>query len=257
MRSPVPDAAGREAWVVIPAKDEVLRAGMAIDALDAASAEAGGTVHLVFVDDGSTDGTGRLLAERMNAWRWGDGVVLPGPAAGVGWARRTGLDHALAAAAGRDRADLLIATTDADSCVPPHWLVALHALLDGGHEVIAGDVVLEGTADPSLTAARAARLAHRLESVRRHDAAAEHPHFAGANLAWTAEALRSLTPLPTPPALEDDALHRACVAKGLRITRDATFPVTTSARTDGRASLGLSAALRADAARLGLEPTAA
>lgn len=249
--------ARRAAWVIIPAKDEVHRVGTAIDALSVAAGQAGGPVHVVVVDDGSTDGTGEVVARRLDAWGWGDATVLPGPAAGVGWARRIGLDHGLAAAGRAGRDDALIATTDADSRVPPHWLQAMHALLDEGHEVIAGDVVLDPGTDPGLIAARDERLAQRLEVVRRLDVTAEHPHFAGANLGWTARTLQRLTPLPTPPALEDDALHRACLAIGLRIARDARFPVTTSARTDGRAALGLAAALRADAQRLGLEPTAA
>lgn len=253
----MPERSSREAWVVIPAKDEVRRLRAAIDALGAAAAHAPGPVHLVIVDDGSTDGTTELAAERAAVWRWGDAVVLPGPAAGVGWARRVGLDHALAAAGRRPEDDALIATTDADSRVPAHWFQGLLSAVDTGYDVIAGDVHLDRSADPALVAARAERLAARLVAVRRRDPSASHPHFAGANLAWVSSALRRLTPLPTPPSLEDDALHRACLAEGLRISHDAAFPVSTSPRTDGRAALGLSAALRADAVRLGIEPAPA
>lgn len=252
-RERVHDTTQRAAWIAMPAKDEASTIGVAIDALSVAAAQVQGPVHLVVVDDGSTDETAEIAAARLDGWLWGASTLLPGPAAGVGWARRVGLDHALTAANARGAGDALIATTDADSRVPPHWLQALHARLDEGHVVLAGDIVLDRGAPAELVAARDARLAWRLAQVRQRDPDAQHPHFAGANLAWAASALTQLTPLPTPPALEDDALRRACERVGLPVLRDATFPVTTSARTEGRAELGLAAALQADAERLGLE----
>ena len=204
------------------------------------------------VDDGSTDATAAIAQAKVEAWPHGTARLLPGPASGAGWARRIGLDHALAAAGASNHSGALIATTDADSRVPAHWLTAIGALADQGHQVIAGDVCLDRDADPQLVEARGRRLVERLVEVQRRHPQAEHPHFAGANLAWSADALASLTPLPTPVALEDDALRARCDARGLDIVRDASFPVVTSSRTVGRAKLGLAAALADDARRLGL-----
>ncbi|MDQ8043586.1 MAG: glycosyltransferase [Patulibacter sp.] len=248
----------RDAWVVMPARDEVDRLGDAVDAVDvAAQHAAAGRTHLVLVDDGSTDGTSEVARAAARAWRHGTAVVLAGPGAGSGWARRTGLDHALLMVRRAADGEGLIATTDADSRVPPHWLSRLHALVDAGHEVIAGDIALEPGTHPQLVAARAARLAGRLADVLRTDPRADHPHFAGANLGFTARALASLEPLPTPSSLEDDALRARCEALTLPILRDASFAVTTSPRLDGRAAVGLASALAADAGRLGLLPNEA
>lgn len=241
-------------WVVVPARNEEERIGDALDAIGRAAERIAGHVHLVAVDDGSSDGTAAIIGGQAAQWGFGEARSLAGPSAGSGWARRVGLDHALTAATVAGRPDAVIASTDADSRVPSHWLEAIHRLTERGHAVVAGDVRLEASADPRLVRARGGRLAARLRDVRRDDPDAAHPHFAGANLAFTAAALTQLTPLPTPRALEDDALHKRCRALGLDVVRDASFPVVTSARTQGRAELGLAAALRCDALRLGLDP---
>jgi glycosyltransferase involved in cell wall biosynthesis len=235
----------------MPARNEALSIGGALGALRRAAEAAGGPAHVVVVDDASRDDTAELARAALRDWPHGNATVIAGPGSGVGWARRAGFEHALGAA---ERAGVVgragIASTDADSAVPPHWFSALRTLLENGHPVIAGDIELEPGTDPALRAARERRLAHRLAHVRAGDPAAEHPHFAGANLAWSAAALAGLGPLPAPPSLEDDALRRRCEALGLPILRDASFAVRTSARLDGRAPLGLASALRADAARL-------
>lgn len=248
-------AGARAAWVVVPARNEAEGVGAALAALDTAARLAPGPVHLIVVDDGSTDETPLIVAQRAAAWPHGEAQLLPGPAAGAGWARRIGLDHAIAAAHARGGSDALIATTDADSLVSPDWLLQLHRLVDDGHQVIAGDVHLAAGAPAPLVAERDQRLQRRLAALHRADPSAGHPHFAGANLAFTAAALARLTPLPTPEALEDDALRERCAEAGLAVLRPRSVTVTTSARTDGRASQGLAATLAADARRLGLTAT--
>ncbi|MEH3054646.1 MAG: glycosyltransferase family A protein [Patulibacter minatonensis] len=244
------DEAGRSSWVVVPARDEERRIGAALAAIGLAAAGAAGHVHLIVVDDGSTDRTAEIVDRCVDHWSHGRAERVPGPAMGSGPARAAGLELALTQAA---HADALIATTDADSVVPLDWFAAMHRLLDDGAHVIAGDVRLERHADPRLVAARAERLLERLAHVRGSaDPRAPHPHFAGANLGFSSRALGALAPLPAPAALEDDALRERCEALGLPIVRDASFPVTTSARIIGRAAAGLATALASDAVALGL-----
>lgn len=242
--------ATRSTWVVVPARDEELTIAATLASIATAAESAPGPVHLVVVDDGSTDGTAAIVGRAIAAWAAGPGVLLEGPAAGAGWSRRTGLDHALAAAAAHDEPGALIATTDADTIVPPEWLAAMHGLLDRGAEVLAGDVLLEASADPQLVAAREHRVALRLGELRDAQPLAAHPHFAGSNLGFTARALGALRPLPAPFALEDEALHARCLERGLNVTHDDSFAVRTSARTHGRAAIGLATALAEDERRL-------
>ncbi len=242
----------RSSWVVVPARDEAAHIGEALTALDAAALRAPGPVHLAVVDDGSTDATPEIAAEWSAAWQHGEAHVLPGPAAGSGWARRVGLDHAITAASALGDPASLIATTDADSVVPGDWLVKLHAFVGDGHAVIAGDVRLGDGADPLLAMERELRLERRLTALRAVEPGAVHPHFAGANLAFTLAALRQLTPLPTPEALEDDALLQRCREAGLPVLRAHGIAITTSPRIHGRAVQGLAATLADDARRLGL-----
>ncbi|MDQ8046320.1 MAG: glycosyltransferase [Solirubrobacteraceae bacterium] len=245
----------RQAWVVIPARNEAEHIAAAIQALTAAAAGVTASTHLVIVDDGSTDDTAAIVRNALGDWTHGTAIMLSGPSAGAGWARRTGLDHALTQAESAGDPSAIIATTDADSQVPEHWLTQLHALAGAGHEVIAGDITLSAEAHPGLVAARAERLATRLAAIREYDPQAQHPHFAGGNLAFTARTLTLPQPLPTPRALEDDALHARCDQLGLEILRDASFPVTTSPRLTGRAETGLATALARDARDLGVIPS--
>lgn len=237
---------GRPTWVVIPALDEALTIERCIGALRIAAVRAPGPVHVVIVDDGSTDHTAELAAAALEAWGRSHAVLL-GTGAGVGWARRTGLDHALeqAHALGAED-DALIATTDADSHVDADWFAELHAMVDDGAVVIAGDVLLDPATDERLVAARHRRLRDRLAALHRDEPGAPHPHFAGSNLAFTVATIRRLQPLPAPTSLEDAAILRKCKDLGLPVVRHGAARVFTSSRLEGRAPNGLAAALAVD-----------
>lgn len=260
-------ASGRPSWVVIPALDEAATISGCLRALRVAAAHAPGPVHVIVVDDGSTDATAALARAALSDWPDGHHEVLAGPCSGVGPARRLGLDHALAAASAAELLvdggalqagepdgpppEALIATTDADSWVSEGWLSTMHRRLDEGHVVIAGDVHLETAADERLSASRAARLARRLASLPTDEAGARHPHFAASSLGFASHLLSALQPLPAPASLEDEAILARCRALGVPVLRDHELWVTTSARTTGRATAGLAQALAADLLAMG------
>lgn len=244
------------AVVVLPAKDEEQRVGGAIDAVVAQAGDTGPCFGVVVVDDGSSDATAavaRAAGDRARA-RGVEVRVVEGPGAGVGWARRTGLERAAAwlrtaptrrsPHAGRP-ADLLV-STDADTRPAPGWLAALLDAVDRGHMVVAGDVRVDPSAplENELRRRRTEAAGVRLRTVRAIDGrSAAHHHFSAANLAITAEAYDACGGMPTPRALEDEALLAAVRAAGIAVHRTSDAVVHTSPRTDGRAPRGLAADL--------------
>lgn len=227
------------ASVVVPALDEAER----IDACVAALARqrlSQGTFEVLLVDDGSTDDTvrrARRTAAALGLTLW----VLPGPGAGPGLARATGMDAAARRLIDIGRPDGLVASTDADSIVAPDWLPVQLALIRAGALAIGGDVALDDASLPSEMLERRRRhAAQRLTEVRRSDPTAEHHHFAGASLAVTAATYEVCGGLDRVQALEDAAFSRRLSSRGIPILRSADVRVRTAARTEGRAAHGLS-----------------
>lgn len=126
---------------------------------------------------------------------------------------------------------LWLATTDADSRVPPDWFVRqLQCRTDGWDAVVGTVAVDDWSAHRAQTAAQFAR----------HYGAArdEHAHVHGANLGLSAAAYRRIGGFPRLALAEDHALVAALTRCGLRIARPGDLPVVTSARRDPRAAGG-------------------
>ncbi|WP_210493736.1 glycosyltransferase family A protein [Patulibacter sp. SYSU D01012] len=232
------------AVVIVPARNEAERVAGCLAALARQTVPP----RVILVDDGSTDGTGRIAATALA--RGGlEHEVLRGPGAGVGWARRVGFDRAARWALRAGAPATLLVSTDADSVADPGWIAALLRHAERGADVVAGDVLLrrDEPADPVAVARRRQRARGRLRAVRAVEPGAAHHHFAAANLALTVDAYETVGGMPTPDALEDEALLRAVRAAGLRTVRAADAVVRTSPRTVGRTPRGLAVDLAADA----------
>jgi hypothetical protein len=124
-----------------------------------------------------------------------------------------------------------LATTDADTRVPPHWLVQQISYAEAGWDAVLGTVtVSDWSAHPGhVPDAFAARYAHEPGS---------HPHVHGANLAVRASAYLAAGGFQALGTGEDHALVAALDVAGLPILRSTDIAVDTSARRRTRAPHG-------------------
>ena len=149
-RSSLPDVgAGRRAGrvvAVIPARDEVGSIGKAVCSLLAQTLEV--PIHIIVVDDGSTDGTAeeaRRAAEAVGASAGARLTVLPGTPPAPGWTGKLwALSQGVAAASARHPDFLLL--TDADIEYAPGELAALADKAQAEHLDLASLMVRLSTA---------------------------------------------------------------------------------------------------------------
>lgn len=102
----------------------------------------------------------------------------------MGAARAAGMTELLRLMSGPDPAAVWLATTDADTVVPPHWLRRQVSHADQGWNVVLGTVTVADWSEhpPDVPAAFAARY----ESGDR-----PHPHVHGANIGIRASAYQA------------------------------------------------------------------
>jgi glycosyltransferase involved in cell wall biosynthesis len=218
--------------VIVPAADEEKHIGDCLLAIRAAAfrlcRETGIRARVILVLDRCLDQTA-AIARRSAA----DVELVTVSARNVGAARRAGAGRALA---GPGRAsELWLASTDADSQVPAHWLTGMLAEAQAGTHLVLGTVV----PGPGLGQDR------RRAWAGRHHLRDGHPHVHGANLGIRGDAYLALGGWPALPTGEDAELARRATAAGhLRIARTAAIPVVTSIRRAGRAPQGFSGYLR-------------
>lgn len=215
---------------VVPAHDEE---ALLADCLDGLCVAAGlvadrARVRVLVVADACTDRTAEVARAH------GADVLVVG-ARNVGRARAAGAAALLAGIA----PVVWLATTDADSVVPPDWFAAQLGAWSSGAEAWVGTVeVLDWVGLP-----RAVHVRYRAEYEERA-AGDAHRHVHGASLGVAAAAYRAVGGFPPLVTGEDVALVARLDGAGRRVVRDRTHPVATSARTDGRAPDGFAGHLR-------------
>jgi hypothetical protein len=214
--------------VVVPARDEELLLPACLDAVAAAVAELGAAyphlpVQVLVVLDACRDGSAQVVSER-------DGVVAVTTRAGsVGVARSEGVEAAATWAARTGRRSLWIASTDADSVVPRHWLTSHLGWAADGLGLVVGTVEPRpGDLSPGALSAW----------HQRHTTADGHDHVHGANLGFTLDAYRTAGGFPLLPTHEDVGLVTAMREAGVPSLATGAVPVVTSGRRTGRAPDG-------------------
>jgi glycosyltransferase involved in cell wall biosynthesis len=180
-------------------------------------------VRLIVVADACTDDTEAVA-------RAGGAEVVTIQERNVGRARGAGVAYAMSAGT----ETLWLATTDADSRVPPEWLRRQWEHAVGGTDLVAGTVEVD---DWSRWPAPLPALYER-RYLSRHD------HVHGANLGFSAAAYAMAGGFPGFSFDEDQELVFRVRAAGGTVVTDSRSPVRTSARIDGRAPRGFAAHLR-------------
>jgi glycosyltransferase involved in cell wall biosynthesis len=214
----------RVAGVVIPARNEEELLPGALAALQVAAAAARGrgvVVDLLVVADACTDRT-------VDMARAAGIAAIPVAAGAVGPARAAGFRHLLAAHATISPDRLWLATTDADSRVPPGWLVGQLLLAGAGADVVVGTIdVDDWSGHPPYVEAR-----WRAD----YDPRDGHGHVHGANVGARADAYLEVGGFAALDRDEDVALVAALAHR--RVVRTGGIPVVTSARLRSRAGGG-------------------
>lgn len=234
--------------VGVPARDEAARVGATIDALAVAARRSPAPVHLVIAADRCRDGTERMARRALRGGRRAAfaSVRVQATAFGTaGGARQSACLGALraATAGGGALERVWIATSDADSTVPPQWFEHQHEWSVRGAHGVAG--LIELATDDGLDPATH----HRWRAlVDQAGTGTGHPHVHGANLAIRADLWLAAGGFPNRAVGEDNELWRRAGALGGHLVGSADSVVRTSARTVGRTPGGL-ARLLAEGAR--------
>ncbi|MEU4409056.1 glycosyltransferase [Streptosporangium sp. NPDC023963] len=237
--------------VVVPARDEEELLPACLASVNLAGRLVPGVlVHLIVVADTCGDRTASLAAQA-------GATVVEGTMTNVGQARLAGTRALLRRTRGLDPATVWVATTDADTLVPPCWLGRQLRHAAQGWEAVVGTVTVTdwsgypprcqtvyaeeyapgtGTGSTGATGARAN--GGNATGAGRNGGARWHPHVHGANLGVTAAAYLAAGGFRALPTGEDGALVRALESAGRRVLRTTGVSVVTSARRDSRAPDG-------------------
>lgn len=216
--------------VVVPARDEADHVGACLTALAEAARRVTVPVEVVVVVNATLDATA-AIARRHGA------RVLERSEPGVGAARAAGVATLLE---GHDPTRTWIATTDADSRVPPLWLAHHLDLAAQGAEVVLGTIRLDADQLPL----------HRRwwQEYESGISDGRHRHVHGASLGFHAPPYLAVEGFADLSVHEDADLVGRLVGLGCYAVRTVEESVTTSARSRGRAPAGVAADLLAAAA---------
>ena len=214
----------RAVGVVVPAHDEQDLVGAALAALGVAAGRArsrGVDVDLLVVADACHDATAHLA-------RAAGARVLEVDVRSVGRARAAGVRDVLGRCRSVPPAQVWLASTDADSRVPAHWLTGQLQLAEAGADLVLGTVEVDDwSAHPPYVESR---------WREGYDPRDGHRHVHGANVGVRADAYLDVGGFAALERDEDVAL--AAALRHRRVVRTGGLPVVTSARRAARARGG-------------------
>lgn len=214
--------------IVIPVRDEEVLLPACLDAVG----EAVRALHdehpdirtrVIVVLDACSDRSAQVVEGRPEV------TTVVTQAGNVGIARALGVSAAGDWATSFGTSRLWLATTDGDSVVPRHWLLAQVRLAGEGCALVVGSVQPH---PGDLTPEELARW------HARHSSADGHEHVHGANLGFTWDAYESVGGFAPIPTHEDVEIVGAMRRAGVAWIASGRLAVTTSGRRTGRAPGG-------------------
>lgn len=221
--------------VVVPVHNEEELLGPALGAVERAFSEV---MHreiecrTAIVLDGCSDDSPAIARHWARSLARLEGphqsVVLRCRSAGVGEARRLGAATLLRKWRALHPRNIWLATTDADSRVPPGWLAAQVDAHEFGADVWTGRVTVEDWSPYDDRTAQLWNEAYDAEQVPVH----------GASLGFNAHMYLKAGGFAALGTGEDRALHEAILAAGGRALEDMELRAITSGRRLARAPLG-------------------
>lgn len=222
--------------VIIPANNEERLLQQSLAAVERSLGDVVPAIraHVVIVLDTCGDDSSDIARTWKNhIGQSFDVTVIDFEGENVGRARAIGCEAFLDGVAGTDLVRAWIATTDADSRVPVHWLRTQLREHDRGADAWAGRV--------AVTDWPRHRLAGAAAWQRAYDAEVQPIH--GASLGVVAEHYVAVGGFPPLRSGEDRALCAALLKHGAHVHYDSSALVVTSARRHARAPEGFAAAL--------------
>ncbi|GAB2700682.1 glycosyltransferase [Mucilaginibacter koreensis] len=180
-----------------------------------------------------------------------DHIQLPQPLANIGTVRRMLMDEAYSRLHRAGNKNGIIASTDGDTLVDSQWIYHIMEEIAQGSDAVGGRILTQN----HVGAARRSHLrdvtyrcllaqAEALIDPLSHDPMPRHFQYFGASLAVTCAMYEQAGRLPQVSCLEDMAFHQALQQQDARIRKSFKVKAYTSARLDGRVSIGLSEQLR-------------
>ncbi len=217
--------------VVIPARDEERLLPRCLTAVETAidrmrHEHPSVSVRLVVVVDRSTDGTLAVVHADPRV----DAVVVVDHG-NVGAARHAGIAEALGRS-DHSTGATWVATTDADSIVPPGWLVQHVMLADDGADAVIGTVTpeFEGLSDELVAG-----------WLATHKPGEANGHVHGANLGVRGSTYEQVGGFASREVGEDVELIARIAQGGWTVTSSGAMDVSTSSRIVARAPHGYAA----------------
>lgn len=177
--------------------------------------------------------------------------TLPQGEAHIGRVRQLLMDEAYRRLKGLGQRHGIIASTDGDSQVDRRWIAAIQYEIAQGADAVGGRTVTHRAERAALDAAtktsylRFVGYRYLIKQLEDYldpdpfDKAPRHYQFFGANFAVTHEMYALAGGMPLVPTSEDVAFRNAIVKVGAKVRHSPLMRVTTSARHQGRATMGL------------------